>query len=84
MGDGFCNTIYDCFEPEQNKVTQAISDLDQNLLKYERFDDADSGSDSDQDDKKEKPKEDGKPQSQNKMIIKTKTNPTNLSLKKKK
>lgn len=27
------------------KVNQAISDLDQNVLKYEKFDDGDSGGD---------------------------------------
>ncbi len=88
MGEGFCNTIYDFFEPEQTKVTQALSDLEQNILKYEKYDDADSGSGSDEDDKKEtKPqgKEETKPsQSQNKVIIKTKTTQQNLSLKKKK
>ena len=34
MAEGFCNTVYDFFEPEQIKVTQAISDLDQNILKF--------------------------------------------------
>lgn len=52
MAEGFCNTIYDYFEPEQTKVTQALSDLEQNILKYEKYDDADSGSGSDEDDKK--------------------------------
>lgn len=53
MAEGFCNTIYDFFEPQQTKVIQATSDLQQNILKYEKFDDADSGSGSDEDQKKE-------------------------------
>lgn len=30
-------------------MTQALSDLEQNILKYEKYDDADSGSGSDED-----------------------------------
>lgn len=59
MAEGFCNTIYDVFEPEQTKVTQALSDLEQNILKFEKYDDADSGSGSDEDEKKD-PKAQGK------------------------
>jgi hypothetical protein len=33
MADGFCTSIYDLYEPEQTKVLQAISDLEQNILK---------------------------------------------------
>lgn len=45
MAEGFCLTIYDMYEPEQSKVKQVMSDLDQNLLKYEKFGNDDSGGD---------------------------------------
>lgn len=43
MAEGFALTIYDLYEPEQSKVKQVANDLEQNLLKYERFGDDDSG-----------------------------------------
>ncbi len=47
MAEGFCMTIYDFYEPEQTKVSQAISDLDQNILNNEKQDDDSGGDDSD-------------------------------------
>lgn len=34
MAEAFCLTILDLYEPEQIKVKQVTSDLEQNLLKY--------------------------------------------------
>ena len=45
MAEGFCLTIFDLYEPEQTKVKQVVSDLEQNILKYEKFGDDDSGGD---------------------------------------
>lgn len=45
MAEAFCMTICDLYEPEQAKVKLVMSDLEQNLLKYEKFGDDDSGGD---------------------------------------
>lgn len=34
MAEGFCLSIFDLYEPEQTKVKQVTSDLEQNLLKF--------------------------------------------------
>lgn len=47
MAKGFCESIYDFYEPDQTKVVQAISDLEQNILKNEKNDDDSGGDDSD-------------------------------------
>lgn len=92
MGDKFCESIYDYSEPESAKVAQAISDLEQNILRNDKNDDDSGGDDSDDyetmDNSKpageSKGKDEGKPNSGNQMIIKKKINPVNLQVKKKK
>lgn len=83
------------YEPEQTKVKQVANDLDQNLLKYEKFGDDDSGGDdsdySNQNNNKEA-KEKGekgekgdkdRDNSKNNIMIKKKMNPTIIPKKKK-
>mgnify|MGYP001411201045 CR=1 FL=1 len=45
MAEAFCMTICDLYEPEQTKVKQVMYDLEQNILKYEKFGNDDSGGD---------------------------------------
>lgn len=47
MADKFCESIYDFSEPDSAKVAQAISDLEQNILKNDKNDDDSGGDDSD-------------------------------------
>ncbi len=45
------------FEPEQTKVKQVISDIDNNILKYNKLDNEQEGDDSDFSDNEDKEKE---------------------------
>lgn len=47
MADKFCETLFDFSEPDSVKVAQAISDLEQNILKNDKNDDDSGGDDSD-------------------------------------
>jgi hypothetical protein len=47
MADKFCESLYDFSEPESVKVAQAISDLEQNILRNDKNDDDSGGDDSD-------------------------------------
>lgn len=47
MAYKFCESIYDFSDPESTKVTQAISDLEQNILRNDKNDDDSGGDDSD-------------------------------------
>lgn len=77
------------YEPEQTKVKQVLSDLEQNLLKYEKFGDDDSGGDdsdysNENTNKDGKDKEKDKDTSKNQILIKKKVNPSVVPAKKKK
>lgn len=92
MAEAFCLTIFDLYEPEQTKVKQATLDLEQNLLKYEKFGDDDSGGDDSDysNEDKVKPAKDKdetkgeKDPSKNQIIIKKKIPANILPAKKKK
>ena len=96
MADGFCTSLYDLYEPEQVKVSQATLDLEQNTLKMNKFDNADSGGDdSDYSNDDKVPKKDGNPNiiqgnnqkeesKNNQILIKKKVNAQSLPAKKKK
>ena len=89
MAEGFCLSIFDLYEPEQTKVKQVVSDLEQNLLKYEKFAEDDSdGDDSDfsNDDKNkgDQGKNDKESSSKNQIVIKKKVASKMLPDKKKK
>ena len=47
MADRFCESLYDLADPESTKVSQAISDLEQNILRNDKNDDDSGGDDSD-------------------------------------
>lgn len=87
MAEAFCSSILDLYEPEQTKVKQVTSDLQQNLLRYEKLGDDDSGgddSDYSNDETKvgnEKVEKEG---SKNHIVIKKKVTSNVLPAKKKK
>jgi hypothetical protein len=89
MAEKFCESLYDLVDPESSKVSQAISDLEQNILRNDKNDDDSGGDDSDYDpmegsNRAENKKEEGKPGSGNQILIKKKNTPVSLSIKKKK
>ena len=92
MANGFCLSIFDLYEPEQAKVKQVCSDLQQNLLKFEKFAEDDSdGDDSDfsNEDKTtnkaaDQKQNDKESASKNQIVIKKKVNSKILPEKKKK
>ena len=90
MAEGFCLSTFDLYEPEQTKVKQVVSDLEQNILKYEKFAEDDSdGDDSDfsNDDKNKdvgRGTSDKESASKNQILIKKKVNSKMLPDKKKK
>lgn len=89
MAEGFCLSIFDLYEPEQTKVKQVTSDLEQNLLKFEKFAEDDSdGDDSDfsneDKNKGEAVKTEKEVGSKNQIVIKKKINSKILPDKKKK
>mgnify|MGYP000855319993 FL=1 len=47
MAVKFCESLYDFSEPDSQKVAQAISDLEQNILKNDKNYDDSGGDDSD-------------------------------------
>jgi hypothetical protein len=49
IAESFCQSIYDCYEPEQIKVKQISEELEQNGLKLDRLND-DKCNNSDGDD----------------------------------
>lgn len=89
MAEKFLESLYDLVDPESSKVSQAMSDLQQNILRNDKNDDDSGGDDSDYEamegtTRPENKKEEGKPGSGNHILIKKKNTPVNLSLKKKK
>ena len=90
MAEKFCESLFDLVDPESSKVSQVISDLEQNILRNDKNDDDSGGDDSDYELMEgsnradNKNKEEGKPGSGNQILIKKKNTPANLSLKKKK
>lgn len=68
-------------------MKQVLSDLEQNILKYEKFGDDDSGgddSDYSNENKKEEKKEEKDSKGQNQIVIKRKINPNVIPANKKK
>ena len=47
MAEKFCESLFDLCDPESSKLTQAISDLEQNILRNDKNDDDSGGDDSD-------------------------------------
>lgn len=47
MAEKFCESLFDLSDPESPKITQAISDLEQNILRNDKNDDDSGGDDSD-------------------------------------
>lgn len=47
MAEKFCESLFDISDPESPKIVQAISDLEQNILRNDKNDDDSGGDDSD-------------------------------------
>lgn len=92
MAERFCESLFDLSDPDSPKMSQAVNDLEQNILRNDKNDDDSGGDDSDYETMEmgtnrageNKGKEETKPSSGNQILIKKKTTPLNLSLKKKK
>ena len=90
MAERFCESLFDLSDPDSPKLSQAISDLQQNILRNDKNDDDSGGDDSDYETmengtgKGEKGKEDKPQGTGNQILIKKKNTPVSMSLGKKK
>ena len=87
MAERFCESLFDLSDPDSPKLSQAISDLQQNILRNDKNDDDSGGDDSDYELESGPGKEKGKdekPQGTGNILIKKKNTPVSMSLGKKK